>query len=67
MRGAELGRKALAPRWETAHRVFLLPLVAQEGAGNYSTRPKANGEYARQLLLLDSSSFLSQLLSQQLL
>ena len=60
--GAELGRKAqgrkaLAPRWGwgEVHGVILSWLVAQEGAGGYSTRPKAKCEYAVPLLLLGTS------------
>ena len=39
VRGAELRRKALAPTVETVHGIFLLWLVAKEGAGHNSTRP----------------------------
>ena len=51
--GAEMGHKALAPRWKTAHGVSLLWRMAQEGASNYVTRPKTKSERVGKLLLLD--------------
>ena len=38
--------------------MLLLWLMAHEGVGNYSTRPKTKGEYAGKLLLLDRSFLL---------
>ena len=54
--GAELRWKTLASRrWKFMGPCLLLLLVAQEGAKIYPTHPKAKGEYAAQLLLLDRS------------